>query len=65
MDGWELLSILRKEPDLDGIPVIVLSAHVHDGSPPPVLRASAFWAKPLDFTLVDSIQDYCPTHHAR
>src|SRR5260221_7808142 len=45
MDGWELLSVLRKEPDLGGIPVIVLSAHVLDGRPPPVLPAAAFWPK--------------------
>src|SRR5438552_15214890 len=62
MDGWELLSLLQGDPTLANIPIIVLSAQVEHGRPLPVLRAAAFWPKPLDFALLGSIGDHCPAH---
>jgi CheY-like chemotaxis protein len=62
MDGWELLSELKRRSDLSKIPVIILSERVVAGHPPPVLPAAAFWPKPLDIQLVDSIGAYCPLH---
>jgi CheY-like chemotaxis protein len=64
MDGWELLSVLQLRSDLSKIPVIVLSERVLVGHAPPVLPAAAFWPKPLNYQLVDSIGEYCPLHQA-
>jgi DNA-binding response OmpR family regulator len=30
MDGWELLHRLRSDPDMDDLPIIILTARVHD-----------------------------------
>jgi CheY-like chemotaxis protein len=62
MDGWELLAIVRNQSELRKIPVIILSGDVILGRPPPVLPAVAFWPKPLDYNLVESIGNYCPVH---
>jgi CheY-like chemotaxis protein len=62
MDGWDFLAELREEPKWADIGVIVFSARVRGGEPPPVLRASAYWPKPPTAEQLERIQDWCRHH---
>jgi CheY-like chemotaxis protein len=48
MTGWELRERLRESPDLDRIPVLVLSALVEDGVDSPGGRAEYHLGKPFN-----------------
>jgi CheY-like chemotaxis protein len=48
MSGWELREKLRERPDLDRIPVLVLSALVEDGVDRPAGRAEYHLGKPFN-----------------
>ena len=56
-DGWTVLSELRADPDLSGIPIIVISM-LDDDQSAIALGATAYMTKPLDReTLVSNIKD--------
>ena len=58
MDGWEFRRKQQSDPDLSGVPVIVLSAI--DQTRAADLHAQAFLKKPLDFDrLVRLVRQYC------
>jgi CheY-like chemotaxis protein len=52
MDGKEVLAAMRADPDLAGIPVVVLTTSTRDADILDAydLRANAYVSKPVDFT---------------
>jgi CheY-like chemotaxis protein len=59
MDGWEFRRQQQADPDLAGVPVIVLSAL--DETRAVMVDAQAFLKKPLDFDrLLQLVHAYCP-----
>ena len=62
LDGWDFLERLRREERWRNLPVIVLSATVRYGEPPPVVRAQAFWSKPPLDEQIDGVGRYCVRH---
>ena len=61
MDGWEATRSLKNDSRTAGIPIVVLSAHTHDGTPEEAKRAgcAAFVAKPcLPSDLVKEIRHH-------
>ena len=50
MDGWEVLEAIRTRGLLEGVPVVVLSAHANRGDRKNALEAGAtdFLTKPVD-----------------
>jgi CheY-like chemotaxis protein len=63
MDGWDFLDAFRKAPAWANLPVIVLSAMVKAGNSAPLLKAQAFWPKPVDPRQLQEIHHHCATHH--
>ena len=60
MDGWSVLSVLRADPDLSSIPVIVLSM-LDDRNVGYALGAADYLTKPVDARqLVASLSRFCP-----
>ncbi len=58
MDGWEFRRYQQQDPELAGIPVVVLSAL--DPSRAGDLHPDAFLKKPLDFDrLLDIVRRHC------
>ncbi len=58
MDGWEFRRRQQADPEVSGVPVIVLSAL--DQSRAADVRADAFLKKPLDFDrLLALVRSYC------
>lgn len=58
MDGWRFLEALRRDPELSGIPVVIVSAHA--GSHPPA-GATSFLPKPFDIVdLRQVVTQHCP-----
>jgi CheY-like chemotaxis protein len=58
MDGWEFRRRQRENPELAGVPVVVLSAL--DSSRAVDLDGAAFLKKPLDFDrLLSLVRHYC------
>lgn len=47
MDGWELCRLLKADPQLKIIPVILLSASAHPDHSPEKVGAELFMAKPF------------------
>jgi CheY-like chemotaxis protein len=62
MGGWDFLDNIRKEPAWTDLPVIVLSASVRQGPPHHLLKALAFWPKPIDPQRLEYIHEHCPLH---
>lgn len=63
MDGWALLSHLKKNPALMNIPVIALTAHAMTGDAERVLAAgfTGYLSKPLAvMTLISDIKQQLP-----
>ena len=48
MDGWQFRAAQKVEPQLAGVPIVLLSAHVGVKSAAEQLGASAWLKKPLD-----------------
>src|SRR5262249_53441136 len=64
LDGWDLPERMRLPPPWKDLPIGVLSATIARSAPPPVLSASDYWSKPLDFERVERIHQHCPEHAA-
>jgi CheY-like chemotaxis protein len=62
MSGWDFLQAFREKPAWQNLPVIVLSATLEMGRAEPVLRAQAFWSKPIDAEKLDRIHELCRAH---
>ncbi len=60
MDGWTFQTHQLENPDWASIPVLVISAVPWDEHPRPVLKAVAFFPKPLHLRLLmEVIADCC------
>ncbi|MBL4613343.1 MAG: response regulator [Magnetovibrio sp.] len=55
LDGHSTMRVLKGDPQMAGIPVIVLTAHVNDDTQQTMRRAgcAGFLSKPLDFDQLD------------
>jgi CheY-like chemotaxis protein len=61
MNGHEFCTALMRDPELAGIPVVVISADSHLGAQAGDLEAAAYLSKPLDLAvLLDTIEAHCP-----
>ncbi|MFV1998491.1 MAG: response regulator [Acidiferrobacterales bacterium] len=54
MDGWEVISALKNDPELAGIPVIMLSM-TDDRTRGYALGATSFLSKPIDWETLDGV----------
>src|SRR5262245_25602723 len=60
MDGWELREELKKDRQLAGIPVVVVSGLDESGAQVPSLQAARFLHKPVDTSeLLQIIRQCC------
>ncbi|NJR65849.1 MAG: response regulator, partial [Leptolyngbyaceae cyanobacterium CRU_2_3] len=62
MNGWEVLSSLKADPELADIPVVVMSI-VDDKNLGFTLGAADYLTKPVDYQRLTRLLDqYCPLH---
>lgn len=60
VDGWTVLSMLKADPQLAGIPVVMLTMVAEPDKGPP-LGAAEFLTKPVDFKRLSALlHRYCP-----
>ena len=60
MDGKEFRSLQRGDESLNGIPVVVLSAHADATSYAEQMQAAGFLKKPVDLsTLLQTVEQFC------
>jgi CheY-like chemotaxis protein len=60
MDGWELRALLKREPQLADIPVVVLSGDHDAAKAARSLSANGFLLKPVELTdLLHVVRRYC------
>ena len=65
MDGWQFRAIQRSDPELAGIPVVVLTAHV-DLKQADALGAAACLKKPVRLdALLATVERFCRKPEAR
>lgn len=60
MDGWEMFSLVRQNPELSHIPIIALTAHAMSGDKERVMEAgfNGYIAKPFRInTFLEEIQN--------
>jgi CheY-like chemotaxis protein len=58
MDGWHFADLLRQDPQLGQIPIVIMSAY---DSPPPPAGIVGFVKKPVDTeTLLRMVAAHCP-----
>jgi CheY-like chemotaxis protein len=52
MDGWQVLTQMRKDPDTQGLRVVAFTAHAMVGDEQRVLDAGfdGYLSKPIDFS---------------
>jgi CheY-like chemotaxis protein len=62
MDGWDFLDTFRSDPAWADLPVIVLSALIKKGALRPLLKAQAFWSKPIEAGQLELVHEHCPKH---
>jgi CheY-like chemotaxis protein len=63
MNGHEFCSSLMLDPELAGIPVVLMSADSHFGERAGDLEAAAYLKKPIDLeTLLHTIEAHCPAY---
>jgi CheY-like chemotaxis protein len=58
INGWQVIELLKSEPDTQHIPLIVLTAHalVNDRAKADEIGCDAYFSKPFDFqNLLDTI----------
>ena len=61
VDGWSVLGALKEDPDLAGIPVIMVTI-TEERDRGFTLGASEFLTKPVDFPrLASLVREYCPS----
>jgi CheY-like chemotaxis protein len=61
MNGHEFCTALLLDPELAGIPVVLMSADAHLGERAGDVEAAAYLKKPLDVQkLLATIQEHCP-----
>jgi len=64
MDGWDMLTRLRADPDLRDLPVVMVSMVDHDRAGALALGASDYLTKPVDGpTLVTTLSRYLRDDH--
>lgn len=60
LDGWELCSELARRPELQRVPVLLVSANSHLDGAPIGLETVHLMRKPLSFErLLDYVERYC------
>jgi CheY-like chemotaxis protein len=60
MDGWQFRAEQRKDPNLAGIPIVVLSAHGSVPQHAAALEAAMYLKKPIDLDLLlDTVKRFC------
>jgi len=60
MDGWGFRAEQRVDPNLESIPVVVLTAHANAEQAAQQMQASAFLKKPVTLeALLSTVQRYC------
>ena len=62
MDGWDFLDTFRRESAWANLPVIVISSLIKRGGLEPLLKAQAFWPKPIDAGKLEVVHEHCPKH---
>jgi CheY-like chemotaxis protein len=63
MDGREFCGALSQDPELAGIPVVVISADLRLGERVGELEAAAYMTKPINVrALLDTVERHCPAH---
>lgn len=61
MNGWQFRAHQRRDPDLSGIPVVVLSAGDHLAEQMESLEIQEYVRKPIDLVrLLATIERHCP-----
>lgn len=61
MDGWSFCEAKARDPELRGIPVVIVSATGEPTRPPADVRAGEFFRKPADVPrLLSTLEGYCP-----
>lgn len=61
MNGWQFRAHQRRDPDLSGIPVVVLSAGDHLADQMESLEIHEYVRKPIDLVhLLATIERHCP-----
>jgi signal transduction histidine kinase/CheY-like chemotaxis protein len=63
MDGWTVLSALKADADLRGIPVIIVTM-LNDRAIALSLGADAFLSKPIDWAQLSAVLKQCARHDA-
>jgi CheY-like chemotaxis protein len=60
MDGWQFRALQREDPELDAIPVVVMTAHVDILQAERGLAAAAFLKKPVHLdALLATVARFC------
>ncbi len=60
MDGWQFRALQRADPELDTIPVVVLTAHANLQEAADKLAAAACLGKPFRLeTLLATVEQFC------
>lgn len=60
MDGWQFRALQREDPELGGIPVVVMSAHVELQRATEGLAPAAYLKKPVKLdALLAAVQRFC------
>jgi CheY-like chemotaxis protein len=60
MDGWQFRALQRQDPELDGIPVVVLTAHANNRTQAEGMEPAAWLNKPVPVDLLlDTIKRFC------
>jgi CheY-like chemotaxis protein len=60
MDGWQFRTAQKDDPDLQSIPVVVLSAHVNARKTATAMNVAGYLQKPVDLeSLLEVVKRHC------
>jgi CheY-like chemotaxis protein len=62
MDGWDFVAAVRGDERWKDIRIVVFSATIEAGAPPPLLGAHAYWSKPPSCAQFERIHEQCSRH---